>query len=113
MSSEHPYSLAVERDGVVYVSGAAGVDKDGKPVHDRRGALDAALNQVSDRLENLGLSLANVTKANYFVTDIKMRDDANRQFEERFQEPRPARSIVGVSELPYGAWAVIEAVAHR
>ena len=32
MSADHPYSLAYERDGVVYVSGAAAIDADHNPI---------------------------------------------------------------------------------
>jgi len=113
MADEHPYSLAFEKDGIVYVSGAVGVDADHRPVLGDRECLDAALGAVQRRLQSLGLDLEHIAKATYFVTDISLRDHANDQFVERFAEPRPARSFIGVAELPYGARVALEAVAHR
>jgi 2-iminobutanoate/2-iminopropanoate deaminase len=112
-SNEHPYSLAYERDGVVYVSGAVGVDADGRAVTGDRESLNAALDHVRDRLASVGLGLEHVAKLNYYATDVALRDHANDQLVERFAEPRPARTFVGVAELPYGARVAIEAIAHR
>lgn len=113
MADEHPYSLAFEKDGIVYVSGAVGVDADHRPVEGDRECLDAALGAVQRRLQALGLDLEHVVKVTYFVTDIRLRDHANDQFVELFSEPRPARSFIGASELPYGARVATEAIAHR
>ena len=113
VSADHPYSLTYERDGVVYVSGAVGIDENGRALAGDRQALDAALGAVRARLEAVGLGLENIAKTTYFVTDVAMRDEANRQFIEAFAEPRPARTLVAVAAVPYGARVAIEAVAHR
>lgn len=113
MSAEHPYTDAYDVDGVVYVSGALSVDPHGTVVGGRRPALDAALEKLRVRLGTVGLDLEHVVKATYFVTDISLRDEANQQFVDTFAEPRPARSFVEVSRLPYGATVEIEAVARR
>jgi enamine deaminase RidA (YjgF/YER057c/UK114 family) len=112
-TADHPYSLAYERDGIVYVSGAVGVDENHEPVLGDRECLDAAMDAVRRRLESLGLGLAAIAKASYFVTDVSLRDHANAQFVELFDNPRPARTFVEVAALPYGARVAIEAVAHR
>jgi 2-iminobutanoate/2-iminopropanoate deaminase len=114
MSAEHPYSLAFEANGIVYVSGAASIDyATHTPVPGRRESLDAALNAVQERLQGVGLDLENIVKLSYFLTDLSMRAEANEQLEERFSEPRPARTTLQVAGIPYGATAVIEAIAHR
>ncbi len=113
MADDHPYMLANERDGIVYVSGAPGLDAENRPLQGDREALDAALNRVADRLAAIGLGLEHVVKTTYFVTDVTMRDAANAQYVERFPEPRPARTFVAVQAVPYGARVAIEAVAHR
>jgi enamine deaminase RidA (YjgF/YER057c/UK114 family) len=110
---EHPYTAAYEADGVVYVSGALSVDAAGDVVGGRRTALDAALTKLRSRLGTVGLDLEHIVKATYFVTDVTLRDEANQQFVDVFAEPRPARSFVEVSRLPYGATVEIEAVARR
>ena len=112
--AEHPYSLVVEKDGVVYVSGAASIDYSTHlPVPGRREALDAALDAVEARLGTVGLDLSSVVKLTYFITDLSLRTEANEQIVDRFSAPRPARTTVQVSGIPYGAVAAIEAIAHR
>ena len=113
-SEEHPYSLVIEKDGIVYVSGAASIDySTHQPVPGRREALDAALDAVESRLGTVGLDLSHVVKLTYFVTDVTLRNEANDQIIERFSAPRPARTTVEVSAIPYDAVAAIEAIAHR
>jgi enamine deaminase RidA (YjgF/YER057c/UK114 family) len=111
--SEHPYSLAYEADGIVYVSGAAAVDEDHRPILGDRECIEAALEAVRRRLEPFGLDLGHVVKTTFFVTDVKLRDEVNRQYVERFAEPRPARTFVEVTAIPYGARVALEAIAHR
>lgn len=112
--TEHPYSLVTEQDGIVYVSGATTINYDThQPIPGRREALDAALNEVERRLGTVGLGLAQVVKVTYYLIDIGLRTEANQQFEQRFSHPRPARTVVGVSAIPYGGIAVIDVIAHR
>jgi 2-iminobutanoate/2-iminopropanoate deaminase len=109
----HPYTPAFEIDGVAYISGALSVDANGAAVPGRSAALDAALRKLGERLGTVDMTLENVVKLTYFVTDISLRDEANVQLVESFPEPRPARSFVAVAALPYGCSVEIEAVAYR
>ena len=113
MSDQHPYSLSYEKDGIVYVSGAAAIDADHNPVLGDRECLEVALDHVRNRLAAHGLGLEHVAKTTYFVTDVGLRDEANRQYIAAFPEPRPARTFVEVSAIPYGARVALEAIAHR
>ena len=71
---EHPYSLAYESNGIVYVSGAASIDyTTHQPVPGRREALDAALAAVETRLSGVGLGIENIVKMTYFLTDLSLR----------------------------------------
>jgi 2-iminobutanoate/2-iminopropanoate deaminase len=110
--SEHPYSLALKKNGLIYISGATTIDyTTHKPIPGRREALDAALDEVERRLNSVDAKLSDVVKVTYFLRDISMRNEANQQFQDRFFEPRPARTVVGVSDIPYGGVAVIEVIA--
>jgi 2-iminobutanoate/2-iminopropanoate deaminase len=112
--ADHPYSFAYEHNGLVFISGAAGIDYETHtPVLGDRESVDAALTEVRRRLESVGLGLDSVIKATYFLTDLELRDHANAQFEELFSDPRPARTVVQVAGAPYGARAVIEVIAAR
>ena len=111
---KHPYSLVLERDGIAYVSGAAAVDADHNPILGDRECIEAAFDAVQSRLATIGLGLEHVVKMSFFVTDVALRDEANRQYAERYPTgPRPARTFVEVSAIPYGARVALEAVAHR
>lgn len=113
-AKHHPYSLAYEKDGIVYVSGATSIDYEThKPVPGRREALDAALDEVEKRLASVGLDLTHVVKATYYLLDLSLRTEANQQYEDRFQVPRPARTVIGVSAIPYDGVCVIDVIAHR
>lgn len=108
----HPYSPAYAVDGFVFVSGALSIDMHGKAVEGRTEALDAAMDRMSERLATVGGRLEDVVKLTYFVTDVTLRDEANRQFERLFSEPRPARTFLEVSRLPYEATVEIDCIAH-
>jgi 2-iminobutanoate/2-iminopropanoate deaminase len=87
------------------------VDAEGRPVPGRRPALDAALDRLAERLATVGAALSDVVRATYYVTDVSLREEANQQYLDRFKAPRPARTFIEVSRLPYGATVEIEAVA--
>jgi 2-iminobutanoate/2-iminopropanoate deaminase len=109
----HPCSPAFIVDGLAFVSGALPIASDGSLVGGRATVLDAALEALAVRLATVHLTLVDVVKLTYFVTDITLRDEANQQLIKHFSHARPARSFVEVSRLPYGASVEIEAVAHR
>lgn len=107
----HPYSPAYTAAGFAFVSGALSVDTAGAPVDGRGEALDAAAERLSERLATVGGRLGDAVKLTYFVTDVSLRTEANRQFERIFGHPRPARTFVEVSRLPYGATVEIDCIA--
>ncbi|EME67148.1 RidA family protein [Rhodococcus sp. GXMU-t2271] len=109
----HPYSPAYAVAGFGFVSGALSVDEHGIAVDGTTAALDAAIARLGERLATIGMTLSDVVKTTYFVTDVSLRDQANRHYEKIFATPRPARSFVEVAALPYGATVEIEAVAYR
>jgi enamine deaminase RidA (YjgF/YER057c/UK114 family) len=106
----HPYSPAVVAAGLVFVSGSLPLREDGTVVSGGRAALDEAVETMRRRMATVGARLEDVVKLTYFVTDISLRDVANEQFLDLWPEPRPARTVVGVSELPYGSVVEIDAV---
>ena len=108
------YSAAVSAGRLVFVSAQLPVDErgaivGGSAVEQARRALDA----LGHQLRSTGLSLDSVaTVAVYLVdpNDTAAVDDAFFAF---FEEPRPARTLVGVAWVPGGARLQIEAVAVR
>ena len=108
-----PYTPIVRAGDWLVVSGQVGI-ADGKLV---AGGLEAELRQAIANLEGLlaseGASLADVTKTTVFLKHLGT-DYArmNEVYVELFGDHRPARSAVGVAELPIGALVEVEAWAH-
>lgn len=112
VSDEHPYSDAVVAGGLVFVSGSLPLREDGVVIGGRTQALDEAVETARRRLATVGAQLKDVVKATYYLTDITMRDEANIQFCQLWSPPRPARTVVEVSGLPYGACVEIDLIAR-
>lgn len=109
----HPYSEAVMVGDLVFLSGCLPVTEDGSLVDGDRKALDTALETVRRRLAVLELELDDIVKLTYYVTDIGLRDHANQQYVDTWDRPRPARTMIAVAALPYGASVEIDAIARR
>ena len=108
-----PYSQAIICDRMVYCSGQVGLDPStGKLV--TTGTVDEAkqsLDNIDSVLEAAGSSMKKVVKVIIFMTDLNFFNDVNTVYAERFTEPFPARTTVGVARLPLGATIEIEVVA--
>lgn len=110
-----PYSHGVDADGVVYCSGQT-------PIDPATGALVAGdvakrTEQCFDNLfgvlEAAGLGPDHVVKVNVFLIDMDDYDAMNRVYADRFAEPFPARTTIGVASLPLGSNIEIELIAQR
>ncbi|GFZ47253.1 Maintenance of mitochondrial function 2 [Saitozyma sp. JCM 24511] len=109
------YSQAVRAGNYLYTSGSVGMTKEGQMVP---GTVQDRTRQVIQNLEEVlkgaGMSLKNVVKANIYLSNLS-RDFAavNEVYKEMLPEPKPARTCVGVAELPAGGTDVeIEFVAY-
>jgi 2-iminobutanoate/2-iminopropanoate deaminase len=108
-----PYTPIVRAGEWLVVSGQVGI-VDGKLVS---GGLEAELRQaianLSDLLASEGASLSDVTKTTVFLRHLGGDyQRMNEVYMELFGDHRPARSAVGVAELPIGALVEVEAWAH-
>ncbi|KAI0030064.1 YjgF-like protein [Vararia minispora EC-137] len=102
------YSQAIVSNGTVYASGNIGITRDMKLVEGGvQGQTRAALKNLEIVLKASGSSLANVLKVNIYLTNLK-RDFA--PMNETYSE-FPARTCIGVAELPLGADVEIECIA--
>jgi 2-iminobutanoate/2-iminopropanoate deaminase len=93
------------------VSGQVGL-ADGKLVS---GGLEAELRQalgnLRGHLEANGASLSNVAKTTVFLRHMSDYALMNEVYIDEFGEHRPARSAIGVADLPVGALVEVEAWA--
>ena len=109
-----PYSQAVRAGDTVYLSGQIPLDP--KTMQLVSGDIDAEIHQVFKNLEAVaeaaGGSLANAVKVNVFLTDLGHFAKVNEIMALYCAKPYPARSTIGVAQLPRGAQVEIECVLH-
>jgi 2-iminobutanoate/2-iminopropanoate deaminase len=106
-----PYTPAVRAGDWLVVSGQVGI-VDGKLVP---GGLEQELRQaianLRAQLETNGAALTNVVKTTVFLRHMSDYALMNEVYVEELGEHRPARSAIGVAELPLGALVEVEAWA--
>jgi reactive intermediate/imine deaminase len=107
-----PYSQAVVAGQLVFTAGQLGLDPTKMALVDH-----TAASQVRQVFENLraiarqkGAGLGDIVKLTVYLTDLKDWPAVNEVMEELFEAPYPARSAVGVAELPLGACVEADAV---
>ena len=108
-----PYTPIVRAGEWLVVSGQVGL-KDGKLVP---GGLEGELRQAVANLVDLlaaeGAALTDVVKTTVFLKHLGSDyQRMNEVYMELFGDHRPARSAIGVAELPIGALVELEAWAH-
>ncbi len=108
-----PYSPVVEAGEWVVVSGQVGA-VEGKLVDGGfEGQCNQALGNLGALLASVGCTLDDVVKATVFIRHMTDYPRMNELYCEAFGDHRPARSAIGVAELPLGALFEVEAWARR
>jgi 2-iminobutanoate/2-iminopropanoate deaminase len=108
-----PYTPIVRAGEWLVVSGQVGL-LDGTLVPGGlEGELRQALTNLIALLESEGASLTDVVKTTVFLKHLGSDyPRMNEVYVEVFGDHRPARSAIGVAELPIGALVEVEAWAH-
>ncbi len=109
-----PYSQAVRAGNTVYLSGQ--VPFDPSTMQLVSGDIETQVRRVFENLkavaEAAGGSLAQAVKFTIFLTDLANFARVNEIMALYCAPPYPARSTVGVAQLPRGAQVEIECVLH-
>jgi reactive intermediate/imine deaminase len=108
-----PYSQAVKAGNTIYGSGQIPLDPaTGNLVE---GDFTTHVRRVFDNvravLKQAGADFRNVTKATVYLTDLAIFQTLNTIYAEYFGDHKPARSTVGVAQLPKGATVEIDFIA--
>lgn len=108
-----PYSQAVKANGLVYTSGQISLDPaTGNLVE---GGFEEQVHRVFRNLEAVlrasGSSFDRVLKATVYLTDLANFQALNTIYAEYFGEHKPARTTVGLSQLPKGSLLEIDLIA--
>jgi 2-iminobutanoate/2-iminopropanoate deaminase len=110
-----PYSQAIASGQLIFCSGQVGLDPaTGQLIEgDVRAQTRRALENLSAVLSAAGSSLAQVVKTTVFLTSMADFTAMNEAYGAFFPGDPPARSTVGVAELPRGARVEVECIALR
>jgi 2-iminobutanoate/2-iminopropanoate deaminase len=97
-----PYNHIAKAGNFITVSGTAGVD----PATGEMAGPDAysqarqILKTFAQLLESVGSDLQHVLHIQVFLKDVGDFADMNRAYEEGMGNHRPARTVIGVADLP-------------
>jgi 2-iminobutanoate/2-iminopropanoate deaminase len=108
-----PYSHAVRAGDLIFVSGNVAFDPDTRTAvkGDIPQATKVILANIGRILTAAGSDLSKVVKTTVFLTDMGTFSQMNEVYGKVFAVDPPARSTVGVRELPGGYDIEIEVIA--
>ncbi len=109
-----PYNQAIRIGDLVFVAGQLGIvlesgELAGPTVEEQTEQL---LQNMSAILEAAGSGLDRLVKTTVFLLDLADFGAMNGVYARHVGDRPPARSTVGIAQLPSGARVEIEAVAH-
>ena len=108
-----PYSQAIKAGNILYTSGQIALDPaTGNLVE---GDFEAQARRVFENLKAVlaaaGADFRNVVKATVYLTDLANFGALNEIYAAYFGDTKPARTTVGLSQLPKGGLVEIDLVA--
>lgn len=94
------YVDAVRYGDLVFISGLAGVDGEGKLAGDDIASQTRqALVSMKKVLDRIGAGFGDILKVTVFMTDVREREAANAVRAEFFGSAFPASTLIGVTSL--------------
>jgi 2-iminobutanoate/2-iminopropanoate deaminase len=108
-----PYSQAVVASGMIFVSAEKGVDPTTKKIVPGGVAAETeqTLKNIAAVLEAAGSTLEHVVRCVVYLKDINQFSAMNEAYARVFTKTPPARTTIGVADLPVGLQVMIEATA--
>ncbi|ASM35209.1 endoribonuclease L-PSP [Campylobacter sputorum subsp. bubulus] len=109
-----PYSQAVISNGFIFGSGQIPLTKDGELLSDDVvNQTHQVMKNISCVLQEAGSSLDNIVKTTIFLKNISDFAKVNEIYASYFKgEIKPARSTVGIANLPKDVLVEIEYIAQ-
>lgn len=110
-----PYSHAIEAGELLFLSGQTPIDPaTGALVQGGIGVQTArCIDNLFAVLNQAGLGSGDVVSVQVFLVDMQDFAEMNAAYAQRFDEPFPARTTIGVASLPMRARVEISLVARR
>ncbi|WP_113704387.1 RidA family protein [Nonomuraea lactucae] len=115
-TAKGPYSVALEANGLIFISGQGGLDpRTGAKVDGGiREETRQTLENIDGLLTEAGLSRSDLASVTCYLTDIDDWPAMNEVYAAFFEGVRPpTRTAVEVSRLPFGLSLEMTAIAVR
>ncbi len=110
-----PYSQAIEKNGMLFLSGQIAIDQSSGLLIDDSIEAEAhqVMKNISYVLEQAGYTFDNVLKVGIFLSDMKYFAKINEVYASYLSAPYPARETVAVAGLPKGVNVEISVIAAK
>jgi 2-iminobutanoate/2-iminopropanoate deaminase len=111
--SKSPLSQAVKAGNMIFISGQVPVDSKTMQLVSEDFATQTrkVLESIKGIIEAAGGNLRQIAKTTVFLTDMSRFQEMNEIYKSYFPEEPPARTCIGVKELPRKSQIEIEAIA--
>ena len=111
--SKSPLSQAVKAGNIIFISGQIPVDSKTMQLVSEDFATQTrkVLESLKGIIEAAGGNLRQIVKTTVFLTDMSRFQEMNDIYKNYFSEEPPARTCIGVKELPRKSQIEIEAIA--
>jgi 2-iminobutanoate/2-iminopropanoate deaminase len=108
-----PYSQAVKANGLVFTSGQIALDPASGNLVDEsfEAQVHRAFRNLEAVLREAGSDFSRVLRATVYLTDLANFQTLNTIYASYFGEHKPARTTVGVAQLPKGGAVEIDLIA--
>lgn len=100
MQQAPPYSPINPVGNWYFISGQIGKDPTNRAPIGITGQTAQLFKNLDDVLARNGLHKTDIVKTTVYLTNMKDFETVNKAYRKYFSEPYPARSAVGVNELP-------------
>ena len=109
-----PYNQAIRVGDLVFVAGQLGIALESGELAGASVAqqTEQVMRNMAAILEAAGSGLDKLVKTTVFLVDLADFAAMNEVYARHVGEQPPARSTVGIAQLPSGARVEIEAIAH-
>ncbi len=108
-----PYSQGVAANGMLFVAGQLGIDPATRKLVE--GGLEKEVPRIMENIKAIlaaqGMNLTHIVNTTIFMKDLKQFGKVNELYATYFTSEFPARTTVGVADLPAGAGIEIAVVA--
>ena len=109
-----PFTPGILIDGTLYIAGFSGEDpKTGAVPRNFETEVRQALDKIGTILKAGGMDYSDVVAVQVCLTDMGLFDRMNSVYKTYFNEPRPTRTIMGISKLIGPSRIEITATARK